>query len=87
MNSSDGFAVKIVVCTLAVIAVGGFASISYLAFTGTAIPDQLDRLIAGAVGALIGILAATRTGTTDVQVVNEGPGEAVPVAESPKVDK
>lgn len=86
MSTSDSFAVRVVVVTLALISVGGAITLGALAFSEKAIPDQLDRLIAGAVGALVGLIAATRTGATEtqpVQVVNEGPAEAVPVAENP----
>lgn len=78
--NSDNFAVRAVVCTLAIVTVGGFAAIAYLSSTQTPIPDQLDRLVAGAMGALIGILAATRTGTAEVSVVNP-PGDPLPVEE------
>ena len=80
-GGSDSFSVKVVVITLAILTLGGAAAISYLSFTGTTIPDQLDRLTAGAVGALVGILASTRTGTTPVTVENR-PGDPVPVEET-----
>lgn len=87
--TSDHFAVRVVVCTLAIATVIGICLTGYLATTGTAIPDQLDRLITLMAGGLLGILSRTSSAggqnepPQQVQVVNEGPAEAVPVAENP----
>lgn len=81
-SSSDDFAIKVVVITLAIISVGGFAAISYLSFTGTAVPDQLDRLVAGAIGALVALLAATRTGPVPVE--GAGPAAEPVVVDAPE---
>ena len=76
---TDGRIPLIVVVTLAVVVVLGEAAMAYLAFTGTAIPDQLDRIATLAIGALAAILATTRgTDPAPVQVMNE-PDEPVPV--------
>ena len=71
----------VVVVTLALVVLGGLAFIGFLATTGTAIPDQLDRLVSTALGALGAILATTRGGTdaTPVVVENRGREEAIPV--------
>lgn len=82
--TSDHFAVRVVVVTIAAGALIGLAAVGYLATTGTTIPDQLDRLVTLFAGALIGVLA--RTSSTDdaqqVQVVNP-PADPVNVADAP----
>lgn len=89
--SSDHFAVRVVVVTIAAGALLGLAAVGYLSTTGTAIPDQLDRLVTLFAGALIGVLARTSSSTggegeapTAVEVVND-PDAAVPVAETPRI--
>lgn len=79
---SDSFAVKMVCVVLGVIAVGGSATVWALSVQAKAIPEELVASTAAAVTGLLGLLAATRTGTTDVQVVNQ-PADPVPVAENP----
>ena len=70
----------VVVVTLAVLVVGGAAAIAFLAFTQTPIPDQLDRLVSTALGALGAILATTRGGTDATPVIVENqPDNPVPV--------
>lgn len=81
--TSDHFAVRVVVVTLAVATLVGLCLTGYLSATEKAIPDQLDRLITLMAGGLLGILSRTSSGTTDVQVVNE-PENAVPVNDNPK---
>lgn len=61
----------IVVGALAIVVVLGGAWMGYLASTSTAIPDQLDRLVVGALGGLVGILATTRGGDTPQRVTVE----------------
>lgn len=82
-RNSDDFAIKAVVVTLAILSVGGFLSIAYLAIIDAPIPDQLDRLVAGSLAALVGILAATRTGPTEV-VAPVGQPVAVEEVDPPK---
>lgn len=79
-GSSDSFAVHVVVVTIAAGAVIGLIVVGYLATTGTAIPDQLDRLVTLFAGALIGVLARTSSSSDaqQVQVVNQ-PADPVPV--------
>jgi hypothetical protein len=91
--TSDHFAVRVIVATIAAGALMGVGIVGYLSITGTPIPDQLDRLVTLFAGAVIGVLARTSSSTggageapTAVQVVND-PGEAVPVAETPKPHK
>lgn len=57
----------------------------FLAATGETVPDGLVPIATGALGALAGLLASTRTSDQPqpVQVANE-PGDPVPVAEQPK---
>lgn len=78
--TSDHFAVRVIVATIALGSILGLGAVAYLAITGTAIPDQLDRLVTLFAGAVIGVLA--RTSSTDdtqqVQVVNEAK-DPVPV--------
>jgi hypothetical protein len=82
---SDSFAVKVVVCTLAIVTLGVVASVAFLSFTTTAIPDPLTRIGDVSLGALVGILAATRTsGAQPVEVVNEA-DQPVPVDETPRL--
>lgn len=79
--NSDHAIPRIVVATLAAVVIIGVAAMSYLATTQTPIPDQLDRLVVGAMGALGAILATTRAAgdpPAEVQVVNEA-DEPVPV--------
>lgn len=89
--TSDHFAVRVVVVTISAGAILGLVAVGYLATTGTAIPDQLDRLVTLFAGALIGVLA--RTSSTDdaqqVQVVNEAtdPVHVEDAAETPKPPK
>lgn len=76
----------IVVVTLAVLVIGGAAAIAFLAFTQTPIPDQLDRLVSTALGALGAILATTRASDdppTPVVGADGGPVETVDVADPP----
>lgn len=83
--NTDKFNIRVVVVALAVGVLGGLAALSYLAFTSTAIPDQLDRLITFLAGGLTTVLVSTKTSTpeepTSVQVVNQGPSEALPVTD------
>lgn len=79
--TSDNFAVRVVVVTLALGTLGSLASISYLAFTGTAIPDQLDRLAFLIAGAIVGTLARTSSGAEQVEVVNT-PADPVQVEQA-----
>lgn len=80
--SSDNFSVRVVVCVLGVGVLIGLVAMAYLSFTGTAIPDPLDRLTTLMAGALIGVLAKTSTAAEQVQVVNE-PDQPVPVEPAP----
>lgn len=80
--NADAFAVRVVTVTLAVTTLGVLAAVAFLSFTGTAIPDPLTRIGDVSLGALVGILAATRTGTSDVTVVNP-PESPVQVEEAP----
>ena len=81
--TSDHFAVRVVVVTIAAGAIIGLVAVGYLATTGTTIPDQLDRLVTLFAGALIGVLARTSSvdDTQQVQVMNE-PAEPIPVEEA-----
>jgi hypothetical protein len=54
---------------------GGIA----LAYTDRTLPDALIALGSGALGLLGGAALDTRSGPQDVQVVNRGAAEAVPV--------
>lgn len=77
---------RIVVVTLAVVVVGGGAAMAFLASTQTTIPDQIDRLVTVAIGALGAILASTRGGEdppTEVVVTNEAT-DPVPTTEAKK---
>lgn len=86
--STDRFNVRVVVVALAIGVLGGLAALSYLAFTGTAIPDQLDRLITFLAGGLTTVLVSTKSSpgdeTTPVTVVNEGAAEAIPTTDVKK---
>lgn len=86
---TDRRVVLIVVIMLGVFALGGLAALTWLVH-GKTPGDQL-AIIAGpmgvALGALSAVLVSTRTVPADdppqqVQVVNEGPSEAVPIAEA-----
>lgn len=83
--NTDRFNVRVVVVALAIGVLGGLAALSYLAFTGTVIPDQLDRLITFLAGGLTTVLVSTKSGSTEdtqpVTVVNEGPAEAIPMTD------
>lgn len=50
-----------VIIILGIIAVGGMAAITWLASTGTKIPDVLPLLTTGAVSAVAALLGNTRT--------------------------
>lgn len=82
---SDAFAVRVVTVTLAIVTLGVLAAVAFLSFTQTAIPDPLTRIGDVSLGALVGILAATRTsGAQPVEVVNEA-DQPVPVDDAPRV--
>lgn len=81
---SDAFAVRVVTVTLAVVTLGVLAAVAFLSFTQTAIPDPLTRIGDVSLGALVGILAATRTSAQPVEVVND-PDQPVPVDETPRL--
>lgn len=66
---TDRFTVRVVVCVLGIGVLGGLAALAWLAFTGTPIPDQLDRLITFLAGGLASVLATTRSTSTPEQVV------------------
>jgi hypothetical protein len=86
VKSSDGFAIRVVVVTLAVATIFGMGLTGYLAVHDSAIPDQLDRLITLMAGGLLGILSRTSSGATETQpvkVVNKD-HERVPVDETPQ---
>jgi hypothetical protein len=72
----------IVVATLALVVVLGATFEGYLAAAHTPIPDQLDRLVVGCLGALSAILATTRADVQPVQVMNKE-ADAVPVEPQP----
>lgn len=79
----DRFPTRIVVIALAVVVVGGLASIVFLASTQTPIPDAMDRLVFTALGSLGTILTRpTDDGTQDVQVVNDA-ADRIPVEQQP----
>lgn len=83
--TSDHWSVRVVVGTICVCAVLGVVAVSYLAITGTTIPDQLDRLITLFAGGVLGVLARTSSGPDDpqaVEVVND-PADPVPVDPAP----
>jgi hypothetical protein len=82
---SDGFAVKVAVLVLAFIAIAGSVTIYALAMLERTIPEEVVASTAAAVTGTLGLLAATRTGPTDVVVQNEGPAEAIPVDETPRL--
>lgn len=72
---------------LSTIVAGGLVGILLLTVTGIIVlagldkpsPSVLDNLASGALGALAALLARVGTEPQAVQVVNDGPGEAVPV--------
>ncbi len=78
--NSDSFAVKIAVSVLAIIAVGASATIWWLAAHRHPIAEELVVSAGAAVTGLLGMLAATRTGTQPVQVQNS-PADPVNVEE------
>lgn len=82
-GSSDSFAVKVAVTVLAFIAIAGACTIYTLAVMEQAIPEEVVASAGAAVTGILGLLAATRTGTQPVQVMNQGPGEEVPVEPNP----
>lgn len=83
--STDRLIVRIVVFTLAIVAVGGFVVLALCALTHTTVPDALDRYSFGALTALMALLSKTSTAPDEpqpVEVVNE-PADPVPVKEPP----
>lgn len=56
---TDKFTVRVVVLALAIAVLGGLAALAYLSFTGTVIPDQLDRLVTFLAGAMTSVLVRT----------------------------
>ena len=86
-RSSDVFAVKIAVVTAALVTLLGLAILGFLAITDADVDpelvDRIDRIVQSAFTGLLALLAATRTGTQPVQVMNAGPGEEVPVDPAP----
>lgn len=71
--------VALALLALAVV-VGGIA----LAFSDRGLPGELIAIGSAAAGAIAGILSHTSTNDPQqVTVVNQGPAEAVPVAETP----
>lgn len=79
---TDRFTVRTVVAGLVVLLVGTAAAMVLLTMTSHPIPDQLDRLAVGALGAVAGILAKTSSEPQEVNVVND-PEDAVPGEETP----
>jgi hypothetical protein len=78
---SDKFSVRAVVIVLAIVAIGSLAAMVGLTIVHQQVPDSIDRAFTLSLGALIGVLAQTRTGgqpAQDVNVVNE-PANPVPV--------
>lgn len=80
---TDQFPVRAVVVVLGTVVVIAMTGIVWLASTGTAIPDSLDRMGFAALGAIGALLARTSTGNgpAQVEVVNE-PEDAVPVEDA-----
>ena len=78
----DLFPTRVVVLALALVVVGGLASIVWLASTQTTIPDALDRLVFTSLGSLGTLLAKTTYDymkpTQEVEVMNT-PENPVPV--------
>lgn len=87
--TSDHWAIRAIVGTICVGTIISLAAVAYLAAMEVPIPDQLDRIATLFGAGLLAVLSRTSSNgePTPVQVVNEGEGEAVPVAETPKVDK
>lgn len=84
--NTDKLVIRIVVCTLAVISVGGYIVLAACALTHTQIPDALDRFAFGALTALMALLSKTSTDhdTQPVEVVNADT-QPVPVDATPLV--
>ncbi len=64
--STDRLTIRTVVFTLASVVVVGVTAMVLLAATHTAIPDQLDRLVVGALSGLVGLLAKTSSNEPSV---------------------
>ena len=81
---TDRFTIRVVVFALAFAVLGGLAALAYLSFTGTMIPDQLDRLVTFLAGALTSVLATTRSTGEDAQpvTVQNQPSDPIPVEET-----
>lgn len=84
MNRSTG---HIVVFALVVIAAGDLAFMAYLTLVHADIPGIFGSTFDRVLIALLGLLAVSPRDTAVVQpvnVVNDGPNEAIPVEETPK---
>jgi hypothetical protein len=75
---SDRFAVRVVIIVASIVALASLAAMILMGLAHQQVPDNIDRSFSTAFGALIGVIAATRTDPQPVNVVN-GPDEAVPV--------
>lgn len=76
--ASDKFAVRVVIVVASIVALASLAAMIVMGLTHQQVPDNIDRAFATAFGSLIGVIAATRTDTQAVNVVNP-PTDPVPV--------
>ncbi len=77
MNSQS--TVRTVILALAFLAAAVVVGGIYLTAIGRDLPGELIAIGSAAAGAIGGILSKTGTDTQNVNVINDGPDEAVPV--------